>query len=137
MVETLLQLQAGTITPRAQNNADATLAPILTKEEGRIDFSRTAQEICNRLRGFQPWPGAFTKFRGKMLGVTAARPGPERATEILNAGQLLMHGSQLFVGCGQNTLLELREVQPEGKKRMAALDFVHGYRLHTCDLLGN
>src|SRR5438874_13041853 len=76
MVETLRRLQSGAISPQPQNNAEATLAPILTKEDGLIDFSRTAHDIYNRLRGFQPWPGAFTKFRDKMLNVTAARPAP-------------------------------------------------------------
>lgn len=138
MVETLRRLQAGTITPRQQNNSEATLAPILTKEDGRIDFSRTAQEINNRLRGFQPWPGAFTTLRGKMLGVTAARPTAEQATHSPPAaGQLLVRGSQLFVSCGGSTVLELLEVQPEGKRRMTALDFVHGYRPHAGDGLGN
>jgi methionyl-tRNA formyltransferase len=129
MVETLQGLQAGTITPKSQNHSAASLAPILTKEDGRIDFDRTAQEIYNRLRGFQPWPGAFTRFRGKMLGVTAARPSTS-ATDVatLAEAELVARGSQLFVGCGRSTTLELLEVQPEGKKRMAARDFVHGYR---------
>jgi methionyl-tRNA formyltransferase len=138
MVGTLRHLQAGTITPRPQNNAEATLAPILTKEDARIDFRRTAQEVYNRMRGFQPWPGAFTKFRGKMLGVTAARLAAEQATDWPSGdGQLLVRGSQLFAGCGRNTVLELLEVQPEGKKRMSARDFIHGYRPQTGEQLGN
>ncbi len=128
MVETLRRLQEGAITPQPQNDSEASLAPILAKEDGRIDFHRTAQEIYNRLRGFQPWPGAFTKFRGKMLGVTAARQMSGQTTEPLSEGHPLVRGSQLLVGCGQNTVLELLEVQPEGKKRMPARDFVHGYR---------
>ena len=67
MVETLRGLHAGSIHPRQQDHAQATLAPILKKEDGPIDFSRSAAEILNRLRGFQPWPGAYTKFRGKNL----------------------------------------------------------------------
>ena len=137
MVETLRHLQAGTSTPRAQNSDEATLAPILTREDGRIDFHRTAQEIYNRLRGFQPWPGAFTKFRGKVLGLTAARPvhqgSPQAAWE---EGALLLRGSQFFVGCGQNTALEVLEVQPEGKKRMAASDFARGCRPGQDEKLG-
>ena len=163
MIETLQRLQAGTIAPKSQDHCDASLAPILTKEDARIDFHRTAQEIYNRLRGFQPWPGAFTKFRGKVLGVTAARPcsvlGRRSSAEPsgvdpvahqhkespvvdkshpggLAEGQLLTQGSQLFVGCGQGTTLELLEVQPEGKKRMPARDFVHGYRPGDADKLG-
>ncbi len=128
MIETLRGLQSGTITSQPQVNGAATLAPILTKEDGRIDFHRTAQEIYNRLRAFQPWPGAFTEFRGKMLGVTAARPVMEQPAAPLDEGQLFPNASQLFVGCGDGTVLELLEVQPEGKKRIAAKDFVNGYR---------
>jgi len=132
MVETLQGLQSGNITPHAQDNNLATLAPILKKEDGRIDFQRTAEEVFNRLRGFQPWPGAFTTFRGKMLNITAAKPCGEK----IGAGQLLTRASQLFVGCGSNTALELFELQPEGKKRMAARDFIHGYHPQAGEMLG-
>jgi methionyl-tRNA formyltransferase len=134
MIETLQRLQAGAIAPQQQSHAESSLAPILTKEDARIDFHRTAQEIYNRLRGFQPWPGAFTTFRGKMLGVTGVRS--VAADSYLDEGQLLMRGSQLFVGCGQSTVLELLEVQPEGKKRMAARDYVHGYHPNEDEHLG-
>ncbi len=137
MIDTLRGLQAATLTSQPQENAAATLAPILTKEDGRIDFHRTAHEIYNRLRGFQPWPGAFTKFRGKMLGVTAARPDTEQPPPPVGEGQFVVRGSQLFVGCGQNTTLELLEVQPEGKKRVTAKDFVHGYRPQATERLGD
>src|SRR5437773_10852750 len=75
MVETLHGLKSGTIHPKPQDNSQATLAPLLKKEDGRIDFHRPAPEIVNRIRGFQPWPGAFTSFRGKNLHIWAARPG--------------------------------------------------------------
>src|SRR6266581_3631434 len=65
VVETLRRLQSGFIVPRPQDNSQASLAPILKKEDGLLDFSRTATEIFNRMRGFEPWPGANTKFRGK------------------------------------------------------------------------
>ncbi len=136
MVETLRRLHAWTITPQPQNDSEASLAPILTKEDARIDFHRTAEEIYNRLRGFQPWPGAFTKFRGKMLGLTAARLVSGQVTEPLSEGQLLVRGSQFLVGCGQNTVLELLEVQPEGKKRMRVRDFAQGYRPQSSEGLG-
>ena len=74
MIATLAGLKSGSITPRPQENAKATLAPILKREDGLIDFSRSAVESWNRLRGFQPWPGAFTGFRGKMLHIHAAVP---------------------------------------------------------------
>jgi methionyl-tRNA formyltransferase len=123
MVDTLRGLQAGTLQPRPQDNQQATLAPILRKEDGRIDFHRTAQEILNRLRGFQPWPGAFTSFRGKNLNLWSAKP----ALQAIPAGSLALEGDRLLVGCGRNSSLELLELQPEGKKRMSARDFVHGY----------
>ncbi len=132
MVETLRGLQAGTIHPCPQNHSKATLAPLLKKEDGQIDFHRSAAEICNRLRGFQPWPGAFTTFRGKNLHVWAARP----VTTVLPIGQLNVEGDRIFAGCGQATSIELLEVQPEGKKRMPARDFIHGYHPSTGDKLG-
>ncbi|MGA8150215.1 MAG: methionyl-tRNA formyltransferase [Terriglobales bacterium] len=132
MVETLQGLENGTIHPRRQDHAQATLAAILRKEDGRIDFHRTAQEICNRLRGFQPWPGAFTIFRKKNLHIWSGRP----VEGELASGELAVTENRLIVGCGQNTALELVELQPEGKKRMAARDFIHGYRPYPRERLG-
>ena len=133
MVETLRGLQAGTIHAQPQDNAQATLAPILNKEDGRIDFHLTAQEILNRLRGFQPWPGAFTSFRGKNLHVWAARPGQG----VLEGGEIAVKGGDLLVGCGGRTSFQLLEVQIEGKKRMAASDFVHGHQPRAGEKLGS
>jgi methionyl-tRNA formyltransferase len=132
MVETLPGLAAGTIQPHPQDHSRATLAPILKREDGLIDFQRPAATIVNRLRGFQPWPGAFTNFRGKQLHVWAAKP----AAATLAPGEINVEGARLLVGCGENTALELLEVQPEGKKRMAAGDFVHGYRPRPAEKLG-
>jgi methionyl-tRNA formyltransferase len=132
MIETLQGLGSGAVEPRKQGNSQATLAPILKKEDGRIDFSRAAQEIYNRFRGFLPWPGAFTTFRGRGLNVTAMKPASEKTPPA----QLLVRGSQVFVGCGNGSATELLELQPEGKKRMAAKDFVHGYRPTTGEMLG-
>ena len=131
-VETLRGLTAGNIKPIPQDNNRATLAPILKKEDARIDFTSTAEEIHNRLRGFQPWPGAFTLFRSKNLSVSAAKVAEKKITP----GEIEVNKDQLFVGCGQNTSLELLEVQPEGKKRMTIQDFVNGYRLKSGEKLG-
>jgi methionyl-tRNA formyltransferase len=140
MVETLAGLKAGTITPRQQDDAQATLAPILKKEDGLIDFRRSAREIGNRLRGFQPWPGAYTTFRGKTLNVWAARPVEESGVgsqeSAVAPGELSVDKDRLFVVCGERTVLELLTVQPEGKKRMAARDFVHGYHPKSGEHLG-
>jgi methionyl-tRNA formyltransferase len=132
MVETLYGLQAGTIQPRPQDHGQATLAPILKKEDGRIDFHLTAHEILNRLRGFQPWPGAYTSFRGKNLHVWAAQP----VGRMLTAGEIVIDKGGLLVGCGGQTALRLLEVQIEGKKRASAADFVHGYAPQPGEKLG-
>ena len=132
MVETLRRLQAGRVQPRPQDNSQASLAPILKKEDGLVDFSRTAAEIFNRIRGFQPWPGAYTKFRGKNLQIAKARP----AADALPVAELDARADRLLVGCGRNTSLELLEIQLEGKKRTSAQDFVRGYRPHPGEKLG-
>jgi len=132
MIQTLRGLQAGAIRPQRQDEALATLAPILKKEDGRIDFGRSAQEIRNRLRGFQPWPGAFTSFRGKGLNVTAIK----LALEQVSQAELAVKDGQLFVGCGNNSAIEVLELQPEGKKRMSGGDFIGGYRPQRGEKLG-
>ena len=135
MAETLEGLEAGTITPKKQDDTQATLAPILKREDGHVDFTRTAMEIYNRWRGFQPWPGAYTSFRGKKLVFHHMMPMELRGEESTPA-QVLVEQDRLFVDCGSNSRLEIFEVQPEGKKRMPAADFLHGYQLKTGARLG-
>jgi methionyl-tRNA formyltransferase len=125
MVETVEGLERGSITPQRQDDSQATLAPLLSKEDGRIDFNRTAKQIYDRLRGFQPWPGAWTTFRGKQLIVTVARPVDDKISAPV--GEMIA-GERLLVVCGGSTVLELLEVQPEGKKRMPAGAFIAGYQ---------
>jgi len=132
MVETLRGLQAGTIQLRPQDHSQATLAPILKKEDGLIDFSHPASDISNRIRAFQPWPGAYTKFRGKTLQLMKARP----ATDALPPAELRVEADRLLVGCAHNTSLELLEIQLEGKKRSPAGDFIRGYRPRPGEKLG-
>ncbi|HYK48677.1 MAG TPA: methionyl-tRNA formyltransferase [Terriglobales bacterium] len=131
MVETLRGLQTGSIQARPQDDAQATLAPILKKEDGRIDFHLSAREILNRMRGFQPWPGAYTSFRGKNLHIWAAQPADRKLEE----GELSVEGGSLFAGCG-GTAVQLLELQIEGKKRMPASDFIHGHRPRPGEKLG-
>jgi methionyl-tRNA formyltransferase len=123
-VATLASLRGGTIQPRKQDNSKATLAPILKKEDGRIDFARTATEILNRLRGFQPWPGAYSQFRSKNLQIRQATA----FDQVVPPAELRVDGTHLFVGCGEGTAIEIVELQLEGKKRTSASDFVRGYR---------
>jgi methionyl-tRNA formyltransferase len=136
MVNTLRGLQDGIIPPQPQDNARATLAPILKKEDGLVDFFRAAEEIVNRLRGFQPWPGAYTKFRGKNLQILKALSLNGRLKENLAEAELRVLDNRLWVGCGRDTFLELLEVQLEGKKRTSAKDFLHGYRPEPGEKLG-
>jgi methionyl-tRNA formyltransferase len=132
VVDTLRALQSGAIHPRPQDNTQATLAPILKKEDGLIDFSRSAPEIYNRIRGFQPWPGAYTKFRGKNLQIIKAHP----VNDAVPPAELRADSDRLVVGCAHNTSLELLETQLEGKKRTSAQDFVRGYRPKPAEKLG-
>ncbi len=135
MVETLEGLAAGTIAPKKQDDTQATLAPILKREDGQVDFARPAMEIYNRWRGFQPWPGAYTYFRGRKLVLHRMLPMELRGEQTIPA-EARIERDRLFVDCGENTRLEVFEVQPEGKKRMPVADFLRGYQLRTGDRLG-
>jgi len=134
LVETLRGLEHGTIPAIPQDHSQATLAPILEKEDGLVDFQRSATEIHNRLRGFQPWPGAYTQFRGKNLKIIAAQPSNEDLS--LNSRELKAGGERLFVGCGSSTALELMQVQLEGKKPFSAREFINGYRIAPGERMG-
>ncbi len=133
MITTLQGLQAGTVHPHPQDHSKATLAPILKKEDGLIDFSRPAIGILNRLRGFQPWPGAHSKFRGKNLQVWQAA----LFDRALLSSELKVEGNRLLVGCGEGTAIELLELQIEGKKRTPSADFIRGYRPLPGERLGS
>ncbi|MGC2160653.1 MAG: methionyl-tRNA formyltransferase [Silvibacterium sp.] len=138
MAETLDGLASGSIKPVRQDDALATYAPILTRDDGRMDFSKPAMIIYNRWRGFQPWPGAWTLLESKKL--TAHRLMPLDAGSLpgeANApGVLRVEQGRIFVGCGDETWLELVEVQLEGRKRMLAANFLRGHALKTGDRLG-
>ncbi|MBV8898309.1 MAG: methionyl-tRNA formyltransferase [Acidobacteriaceae bacterium] len=131
--ETIGQIESGIVVREKQNSEEATLAPILNKEDGRIEWSRTAQEIYNRLRGFAPWPGAYTTFRGQPLLITWGKPTDEQA---LPPATVLVRNRRTFVGCGEKTIFELLEVQPAGKKKMPAEAFLNGYKVASGELLG-
>ena len=134
MISTLAGLKSGTITPQSQDESKATHAPILTREDGQLDFSRTAVDAWNRLRGFQPWPGAFTHFRSKMLLIHQAAPAPEVA--VVAPGHFAVENDQLLLGFAHGTALAVQELQVEGKKRMSARDFINGYRPKSEEALG-
>jgi methionyl-tRNA formyltransferase len=140
VVETLAGLADGTIKAEPQNHEGATFAPLLDREDGRMDFAaRTATELYNRWRGFQPWPGTFTTLDGKKLIVhrmAIADASSISAPGSTKAGQIHVEHHRLFAACGGETWLELVEVQLEGKKRLAAAEFLHGTPLAENARLG-
>ncbi len=126
----------GTLSARKQTEAEATFAPLMRKDDGMISWMLTASEISNRVRGFQPFPTSFTYFREKKLTIWSssltniehpiAQPG-----EILEAGN-----DRLLVFCGGDSVLQIDEVQIEGKRRMNARDFINGFKPSVGEKLG-
>ncbi len=133
MVQTLARLSAGILTAQPQDGSLATLAPILTREDGIIDFARTAQQIYDRWRGFQPWPGAHTLLRGKKLIAHRIHIG---AASSIEPGALLIRDAELLAGCANNTSIVFDELQLEGKRRMPASEFLRGFQLRSRERLG-
>jgi methionyl-tRNA formyltransferase len=134
LLETLAALAAGSLTAVPQDHARATLAPILKKSDGLLDWHRPARELHDRVRGFSPWPGAFTQFRNQQLKVHAARVLDPTALGPGHVGGT--KGDLLVVGCGSGTCLGLLEVQPEGRRRMSGAAFAAGARLLADETLG-
>ena len=149
MEETLSKLAAGTIVSHSQNHAEATVAPLLKKEDGRIDWNKSAPEIYNGMRGFAPWPGAYTRFRGQTCHLwgepvpkdaalpTGVRAHPSYAVVRSVPGTLFGGKCDWFVSCGQATLLRVESVKLEGRKQVSASDFANGARLKSAERLGD
>jgi methionyl-tRNA formyltransferase len=137
LIETLDGLEAGKIAPRKQDSAQATYAPLLKKEDGIIDWGADAESIHDRVRGLQPWPGAYTVFRGQTLHIWKARAGesPAPPTESPARSGAFLRLKPLTVACGTGAL-EVLEVQLEGRRRMSASDFANGHRITELDMLG-
>ena len=130
LVETL----AATIHPIPQDNSEASLAPILKKEDGLIDWTWPARKIFNRARGFLPWPGAYTSFRGQLFHIWKARVAEETGPGA--PGSLVHLKKRLLIAGGEGTMLELLEIQIEGRKRMPAEAFLNGHHLNENEVLG-
>lgn len=132
--ETLRSLDV--ITPKPQAESAATLAPILKREDGLIDWSLDAFAIERRVRGLQPWPNAYTSFRSRRLIIwqtTAQEVEPSSA----NHGEIIeAHGDRLAIACGQQTQLLVRELQPEDARRMSTRDFLNGSHVKAGEILG-
>jgi methionyl-tRNA formyltransferase len=132
LVRTLADLCAGAVQPRPQDNSLATYAPILKKEDGRIDWSNPAQRIHDLIRGFQPWPGAQTSFRSQSLHLWRSRLVPKRTIDLPPGALIQTQG--VFAVAGDGAVLELLEVQLEGRKKMPAEVFANGQRIGSKSL---
>jgi methionyl-tRNA formyltransferase len=143
MAETLRGVVAGTITPKPQGHEEASYAPMLKKEDGRIDWKRPATEIHNRMRGFAPWPGAYTTFRAQSCQVwgepvsKAGSAGLAIGAGSAAPGTLIVEKNELFVLCGDATVLRAGLVQVEGRKPVKAADFANGARLKSGERFGD
>lgn len=135
MAETLRGLAAGAIQPHAQDHAQATMAPLLTKVDGLIDWSRTAQDIFHRVRGFAPWPGAYTNLRGQTCHIWGEPASKELIEYVALAdpdaptGSMLIKRDELLVRCGGTTYLRILAVKVEGRKKVSTVEFLNGARL--------
>jgi methionyl-tRNA formyltransferase len=145
MVETLRSLAAGTIAARPQAHEHASNAPMLKKEDGRIDWSRSAQEIFNHIRGFAPWPGAYTSFRGQTCHIWGEPTSTYLGEQGPVAGKAPFPGSlvvpksgqkEVLIHCGSATYLRLLSVKLEGRKQVSAAEFVNGAHLLTSEHFG-
>jgi methionyl-tRNA formyltransferase len=128
IVDSLLRLDRGEISPLPQDNGQASYAPILKKEDGRIDWTRTAPQIYNRMRGFAPWPGAYTTFRGQTCHVWGRPESSAAAAGRVTPGEIVSSTKDVYVACGEKTCLRLESVQLEGRKRISAQEFANGAR---------
>jgi methionyl-tRNA formyltransferase len=129
MLDTLRGLAAGTVLPRPQDHSRATAAPLLRKEDGRILWSLPAQQIYDRMRGFDPWPGAYTLFRGQSCQVRGEPFAGDRQGGTRLPGELFRDSADLLVACGQGSAIRILGVKQEGRKRISAAEFSNGMRL--------
>jgi methionyl-tRNA formyltransferase len=131
LVDTVAAMAAGEVHAQPQDHGRATLAPLLHKEDGRIDWSLPAPVIAQRIRGFQPWPGATTTLDGHGLKVLRARADQDGAGSAEPGTVLAVDGSGIVVACGDGTRLRLVEVQPESRRPMPAAAYASGARLRA------
>jgi methionyl-tRNA formyltransferase len=136
VVESLVKLDRGEITPQPQDHKAATHAPVLKKEDGRIRWACPARQIYNRMRGFASWPGAYTQFRTQTCHLWG-RPAEGAAAEgHFTPGEIVASAKDVYVVCGDGTCLRLESVQLEGRKRISAQEFANGAHLTLADRFG-
>lgn len=133
MLNALWKFECGELTPQPQDDALATSAPPLKKEEGRIDWAQPASALYNRIRAFDPWPGAYTYFRGRLCHIWGAPVESHSAEAAAYCGMIVKNAHDILVACGLGTWLRLAYIQLEGRKRVTAAEFANGARLTTDD----
>jgi methionyl-tRNA formyltransferase len=137
VIDSLLRLDCGEIVPRPQDNALASHAPMLKKEDGNLDWSLPAAQLYNRIRGFDPWPGAYTCFRGQQCRVWGRAENRGAQQQLLqpntNPGAIVFESGELYVACGDSTWLRVETIQLQGKKRITAKEFANGVRISHDD----
>ncbi len=136
LLETIEGLAASRLLPQPQDHARATLAPMLKKEDGRVDWTLPARTIADRARGFFPWPGAFTFHQGRLLKLLAVAPQADAGAAETTPGEVVSVRPELVVGCGSGTRLRLLEVQPESRRPMPSVAWAAGARLVPGTRLG-
>lgn len=135
LIETITQLKAGTLTPKTQDNEQATLAPLLKKEDGLMDWSMTATSLADRVRGLSPWPGAYTFFGEERWNIWKA-VSTMRATTGKPGTIVAVDKQSMLVATGEG-LLDLREIQTANSKRMSVAQFLAGHRVIVGAQLGS
>jgi methionyl-tRNA formyltransferase len=133
IAESLVRFDRGEISPTPQDGKSASHAPILKKEDGRIDWSRPAQQTYNRMRGFTPWPGAYSTFRGQACHLWGRPEPPGAAEEQAAIGRIISDSKEIYVVCGEATRLRVESVQIEGRKKLTAREFANGARMTSDD----
>ncbi|MEO2066416.1 MAG: methionyl-tRNA formyltransferase [Desulfurobacteriaceae bacterium] len=129
LVETIPKFISGEVKPVPQDNSKATYCPKITKEMGRIDWGKSAEEIFNMVRAFTPWPGAFSHYKGKMVKLSKVLPveGEGKPGEVIEAKR------RLVVATGKGAL-EILRIKPEGRKEISGEEFIRGYRVKSGDI---
>jgi methionyl-tRNA formyltransferase len=128
LAESLLQFDRAEISLVPQEKKNASYAPILKKEDGRIDWTWPAQKIYNRMRGFTPWPGSYSKFRGQTCQIGGYPQTIDSAGAEIAPGEIVVSSKEIFVACGEGTRLRLDSIQVEGRKKTSAREFANGAR---------
>jgi methionyl-tRNA formyltransferase len=135
LVDTITRLKAGTLTPQRQDDGQATLAPLLRKEDGLIDWTMNAAALANRVRGLSPWPGAYTFFGAERWNIWKAISHGGATTD--KPGTIVTVNKQAMLVATGDGLLDIREIQTANAKRMSVSQFLAGHQVMAGALLGS